>query len=1331
MADEIRNAFAFAWRDNVIDHVPASGAHEPRKSDIRTVGDIIQNRIDVLEQGIRWTTNTVRVRATANVDIATALENGDTLNGVTLATGNVVFLPSQSSAAQNGLYEVQASGAAVRVAWANSAAELARIGFVIREGTAGAGERWVLPLNESAITVGSTALTFALYGIDVSPNSEVVAARDGYTSLSARLGSLADVKVAGAVAASGVNGFRDRFGPAGTPVVSPYIHSDGSLTYEKNATIDGVMHCPAVIKAQRAATVVPGLGADSWIQVLFWCPRADLEALGWTPGGTISMRVGLVDRPEYVFGSNFIVFFGLRYGDTKPDELLVSTRVTTDVAFRNVTTTVDTGYLGFGDGSTFAGQTAGSAHVGSDAAVQYKRTGIPAPDTYDGKDFAGAWCAVWALMESSGTTVLEVMPPVVVVGDTLPADDDVARNSRDDILPPVNVSDRGLSPLGAEDAGKRITAENCAKLVFFEDSLGQYIVGPAGKHAMDLISARTDWPVVNLSKSGADAVELAAYLMTDTNDHDGRLGFRDMKGSVCLISTYGNDSFAQNNRNRHYFENLRQLVLLVQAAGCDRVVLLSEGRHNRATHHMALGRLAREMGIEFWDISNDLYQLEPATPTLGTATRDEDYWGDGGHPGVRAQHLVKDAVLDRLPLLGRPPTGLKLYRERDLRSDIDPLVSVQPLARFRFDGESLASDGSDTSSMTLNGGATLVLDPDHGWVMSGSRGNTTITFPSGSYTKHNLVKRTSHSGVHTITAAASTTKHEVYFSGTNLICRHGSSTEYINWPWPYAVDTWHWVTTTYDADRQILRLYVDGDLKATATSVPAHGGTSYVLGAYNVSSNPFVGYLGEAHVYSECLEARLVKRLARHRDALAYDSPEERCRWWMPLGTGHRHLPEDVRPYFDQVPLIGTDHGGFAPVNAQSEYMSLMKGEAISFRDRALCEVIIDATARSLRVADLTFDADSDVRVFVRRRQKAFSFSASGKQVDFALSGYVYADQGAVYRDGASNDFTVVGVWRNEKDRDASQAWSLWCAPPGGNATVSTSSGTLTKQSGNGQSMIDYNARYTGASGVESEQRYGPYGDWVEVTNLGGRAVVKGPLLLQSLKGDKLEILFERVGTNFTLANVGLTRHGGDGKSVYVPPRVTYPASGTQVLVSRTIPSSLSGTSWEAVGSAAPEVNPDDWKPAGVDYVCLLDTVKRLRQPVPIDPGSDRGRSLIIRVRARSWFAKFEPDEDEEVAALEYDRSSWSYRDSADELCLAIDLVCPSGGNYASQIRYAENLRRFIGPAWRDHYFEIPVPAAPVWNLGTTPGVNAPRMEIFCDSDVGQICLGLADAWLV
>lgn len=57
---------------------------------------------------------TVRLASTANVNIASQLEAGDTLDGNTLVAGNLVLLKNQTTASENGVYVVQVSGPALR-----------------------------------------------------------------------------------------------------------------------------------------------------------------------------------------------------------------------------------------------------------------------------------------------------------------------------------------------------------------------------------------------------------------------------------------------------------------------------------------------------------------------------------------------------------------------------------------------------------------------------------------------------------------------------------------------------------------------------------------------------------------------------------------------------------------------------------------------------------------------------------------------------------------------------------------------------------------------------------------------------------------------------------------------------------------------------------------------------------------------------------------------------------------------------------------------------------------------------------------------------------------
>ncbi len=102
----------------------------------------------------------VRVASTANVTIATALNAGDTIDGVTLAAGDRVLLKNQSTGAENGIY---IAGATPERAF-DMLEGVAAYGAVIYvvAGTAGGGKTFVCT-NTTVPTIDTTALTFADY----------------------------------------------------------------------------------------------------------------------------------------------------------------------------------------------------------------------------------------------------------------------------------------------------------------------------------------------------------------------------------------------------------------------------------------------------------------------------------------------------------------------------------------------------------------------------------------------------------------------------------------------------------------------------------------------------------------------------------------------------------------------------------------------------------------------------------------------------------------------------------------------------------------------------------------------------------------------------------------------------------------------------------------------------------------------------------------------------------------------------------------------------------------------------------------------------------------
>jgi len=116
-------------------------------------------------------TTTARVASTANVAIATGLENGDTIDGVTLATGDKVLLKDQTAGEENGCYTVVSSGAASRSPGADVVNYISNYQFPqfisVAEGTANAGTSWHVSNRYGSITLGTTEITYTASSLPI------------------------------------------------------------------------------------------------------------------------------------------------------------------------------------------------------------------------------------------------------------------------------------------------------------------------------------------------------------------------------------------------------------------------------------------------------------------------------------------------------------------------------------------------------------------------------------------------------------------------------------------------------------------------------------------------------------------------------------------------------------------------------------------------------------------------------------------------------------------------------------------------------------------------------------------------------------------------------------------------------------------------------------------------------------------------------------------------------------------------------------------------------------------------------------------------------------
>jgi len=142
--------------DLLMDGFQISGLGTPDQADHAAT----KAYVDAVSEGLHIH-ESVRVATNGNVAIATALENGDSAGGVTLATGDRVLVKDQTTTSENGIYVVQASGQALRAADFDTAMEVDSGDFVFVTSGTYANTGWVQTLKPA--TIGTDPISFTQF----------------------------------------------------------------------------------------------------------------------------------------------------------------------------------------------------------------------------------------------------------------------------------------------------------------------------------------------------------------------------------------------------------------------------------------------------------------------------------------------------------------------------------------------------------------------------------------------------------------------------------------------------------------------------------------------------------------------------------------------------------------------------------------------------------------------------------------------------------------------------------------------------------------------------------------------------------------------------------------------------------------------------------------------------------------------------------------------------------------------------------------------------------------------------------------------------------------
>lgn len=113
--------------------------------------------VDNLVSGLSYK-DEVRVATTAAGTLASSFENGDTIDGVALVTGDRILIKDQAAQSENGIYVVATTGAPARASDADSTTEMNNATVYVTSGTVNAGREYTQ--TTASPTLGSSNIVF-------------------------------------------------------------------------------------------------------------------------------------------------------------------------------------------------------------------------------------------------------------------------------------------------------------------------------------------------------------------------------------------------------------------------------------------------------------------------------------------------------------------------------------------------------------------------------------------------------------------------------------------------------------------------------------------------------------------------------------------------------------------------------------------------------------------------------------------------------------------------------------------------------------------------------------------------------------------------------------------------------------------------------------------------------------------------------------------------------------------------------------------------------------------------------------------------------------------
>lgn len=298
----------------------------------------------------------VRAATTANVAIATALNNADMLDGVTLAAGDLVLVKNQTAPAENGVYVVGVTP--VRSAEFDTYDEFAGSLIAIEEGSVNADTIYICTSNVGG-TLGSSAIAYSKLNVAgelfaANNLSDLASASAARTNLGVAIGTnvqawdadldaLAGLSATGLVVRTAINTFAARAIAAGSAI--DIVNPDGiagspTIAVKFNNTLTGGIDRTGIAKMGDIFSAcdfgVLGNNSSGSASANLASFNAAVAAAALAGGAQIVLPRGIT----YVSGAIVVLADNIEFVGEGPGISVIKTTSATDDIFR------------FGDGIT-------------------------------------------------------------------------------------------------------------------------------------------------------------------------------------------------------------------------------------------------------------------------------------------------------------------------------------------------------------------------------------------------------------------------------------------------------------------------------------------------------------------------------------------------------------------------------------------------------------------------------------------------------------------------------------------------------------------------------------------------------------------------------------------------------------------------------------------------------------------------------------------------------------------------------------------------------------------------------------------------------------------